>query len=65
MPVNIASPSKPAEPEAPRTEAFIPKIVQGPRGFMKNPDHPDNKGKAPAPVAKKAAAKKAAVKKKK
>jgi hypothetical protein len=48
-------------PSAPRTEAFVPKMVQGPGGkFMKNPDHPDNKGMAPAPVAKKAAVKKAA-----
>ena len=48
-------------PSAPRSEAFVPKMVQGPGGkFMKNPDHPDNKGMAPAPVAKKAAVKKAA-----
>jgi hypothetical protein len=48
-------------PSAPRSETFIPKMVQGAGGkFMKNPDHPDNKGMAPAPVAKKAAAKKAA-----
>ena len=65
----------PSAPEAPQATAastapsqtagaFIPKVVQGPGGkIMKNPDHPDNKGMAPAPVAKKAAAKRATAKK--
>lgn len=65
----------PAAPEAPQATAastapaqtagaFIPKVVQGPGGkIMKNPDHPDNKGMAPAPVAKKAGAKRATAKK--
>lgn len=53
--------STPAATSAPRTEAFVPKMVQGAGGkFMKNPNHPDNKGMAPAPVAKKAVAKKSA-----
>jgi hypothetical protein len=65
----------PSAPEAPQATAastapsqtagaFIPKVVQGPGGkIMKNPDHPDNKGMAPAPVSKKAAAKRATAKK--
>ena len=69
-PAQSQSPA-PSAPEAPQATAastapaqtagaFIPKVIQGPGGkIMKNPDHPDNKGMAPAPVAKKAAAKKA------
>lgn len=51
----------PAATAAPRTEAFVPKMVQGAGGkFMKNPAHPDNKGMPAPQVAKKAAAKKSA-----
>lgn len=65
----------PAAPEAPQATAastapaqtagaFVPKVIQGPGGkIMKNPDHPDNKGMTPAPVAKKSAAKSATAKK--
>lgn len=56
MPANRAS--KPAP--APRQEAFIPKMVQGPGGrFIKNPDHPDNKGMVTEPATKKTSTKKA------
>jgi len=60
----VTGTSTPAPSPAPETKtAFIPKMVQGAGGkFMKNPDHPDNKGMVTEPATKKPSTKKASVK---
>ena len=63
-PVTGTATPAPSPSPAPETKtAFIPKMVQGAGGkFMKNPDHPDNKGMVTEPATKKPSTKKASVK---